>query len=74
MDNINRLFQKRFCYTQVSAGDVITTAYIVAAVLSVPLGIYSDYYGKRRTLTVIGISVFLIAQIIFIAYPQCDEN
>lgn len=72
MDNVNRMFQKRFCYTQVSAGNVITIAYIVAVVLSVPLGLAVDAFGQRRYLSILGLVVFFSAQFIMLVYPQCD--
>lgn len=75
LDNVNRLFQKRFCYTQVSAGKVVTIAYIMTTVTSIPLGLFIDKYGHRRILIIVGLFVFLTAQMIILVYPQCDgEN
>jgi MFS family permease len=71
MDNVNSLFQHRFCYTQLSAGSVITIAYLVAVGLSLPLGFVVDTWGQRRILAVIGMGVFLTGQLIILAYPQC---
>lgn len=72
MDNVNRLFQKRFCYSQTSAGDVIILPYIFAVVLSIPLGIVVDKYGHRRSLSILGLLFFLRAQVIILLYPQCQ--
>jgi MFS family permease len=72
MDNVNRLFQKRFCYSQISAGNAITIPYIFAVILSVPLGLAVDKYGQRRHLSILGLVVFLSAQLIMLLYPQCD--
>jgi MFS family permease len=71
LDNINRLFQYRFCYTEVSAGDAVSIAYFVAVVTSIPLGLAVDYFGRRRILSVVGLLVLLIAQLIILIYPQC---
>jgi MFS family permease len=74
MDNVNRMFQKRFCYSQVSAGNVITIAYLIAVVVSVPLGFLVDAFGNRRVLTVAGVFVFFAAQLLMLAYPQCESE
>lgn len=74
LDNVNRLFQKRFCYTQLTAGRVVTIAYLMAVVTSIPLGLFVDKFGHRRILCVMGLLVFLIAQIIILVYPQCDSD
>ena len=74
MDNVNRMFQKRFCYTQVSAGNIITVAYVVAALLSIPLGLVVDKYGERRYITMAGLLTFFIAHLIMLIYPQCSDS
>ena len=74
MDNVNRLFQKRFCYSQISAGNVVTLSYLVAVGLCVPLGLIVDHFGKRRHLAVAGLMVFFLAQFIMLVYPQCQQN
>jgi MFS family permease len=78
MDNVNRLFQKRFCFTQVSAGSVITITYLITGAVSVPLGMLVDYIGKlvhyvgkRRYFIIATILVFTIAHFIILLYPQC---
>ena len=72
MDNVNSMFQHRFCYTQLSAGNVITIAYLVAVGVSLPLGVFVDTWGHRRLMAVVGIVVFLTAQLMMLAYPQCQ--
>lgn len=74
MDNVNRMFQKRFCYTQLSAGNIITVAYVVAVILSIPLGLAVDAFGMRRYLSMLGLFVFFSAQFIMLVYPQCDGS
>lgn len=71
MDNVNRLFQKRFCFTQVSAGSVITITYIITGVVSIPLGLAVDTFGRRRYFIMATILVFTIAHFIILLYPQC---
>jgi MFS family permease len=56
----------------VSAGKVITVVYLTTTATSIPLGLFIDKYGNRRALTIIGLLVFLTAQIIFLTWPQCD--
>jgi MFS family permease len=72
LDNVNRLFQKRFCYTQITAGRVVTVAYLATTVTSIPLGLFVDYFGHRRILCIAGLLVFLVAQFIILVYPQCN--
>ena len=74
LDNVNKMFQVRFCFTQVTAGKAISIFYLVTVVTSVPIGLFVDANGKRRILTVAAQSIFLIAQFIFLVYPQCSED
>ena len=71
LDNINRLFQKRFCFSESSAGRAIALVYIITPISTVPLGLLVDKYGKRRVLSVVGMVVFLVAQLYILLYPQC---
>lgn len=48
LDNVNSLFQKRFCFTQTSAGEAIMIAYLASAMCSIPLGLFVDRFGHRR--------------------------
>lgn len=74
LDNINRMFQVRFCFTQVTAGKAISIFYLITVATSVPIGLLVDAYGKRRILTVFAQIIFAIAQLIFLIYPQCSDN
>lgn len=56
-----------------SAGAAVAIGYLTAVVVSIPLGILVDKYGKRRWLSVAGLAVFFIAQFIMLVYPQCGE-
>lgn len=69
LDNVNKMFQVRFCFTQVTAGKAISIFYLVTVATSVPIGLFVDANGKRRILTVAAQSIFLIAQLIFLVYP-----
>lgn len=71
LDNANKLIQTRFCYNQKSAGRAIMITYIVAALLSAPLGLIVDYVGHKRYFTIAGMSIFALAHLIFLLYPQC---
>lgn len=61
LDNANRLFQRRFCFTQTSAGEVITITYIATAIFSGPLGILVNKVGYRRYFIIGATVVFLTA-------------
>jgi len=74
MDNVNRFFQKRFCFTQVSAGSVITITYLVTGAVSVPLGMLVDYIGKRGYFIIGTILIFTIAHFTILLYPQCFDD
>ena len=72
LDNANRLFQKRFCFTQTTAGEVITVTYIATALFSGPLGILVNRVGFRRFFIMGATFIFFLAHTIIWAYPQCD--
>jgi MFS family permease len=74
LDNANKLLQKRFCFTQVSAGRAIMVTYIVAACCSAPLGFVVDRIGFKRYFTIAGMCIFTTAQLIILVYPQCLEG
>jgi len=71
MDNVNRFYQKRFCFTQLSAGKVVTITYLVSGIVSLPIGMAVDKFGKRRVFITMTMSVFTIAHILILLYPQC---
>ena len=68
------MFQKRFCYTETSAGNAVSIAYFSAVFFSIPLGLLTDKFGRRRLLTVIGLGVFFVAQLTMLIYPQCQAG
>lgn len=74
LDNANRLFQKRFCFTQTSAGEVITVTYIATAVFSGPLGLLVNRVGYRRYFIIFTTIVFFTAHTILWTYPQCTSS
>jgi MFS family permease len=71
MDNANRLMQKRFCFSQVGAGQAIMLTYLVCVFISPFIGIAVDKFGKRRYFIVGTALVYLIAHFIFLVYPSC---
>jgi nitrate/nitrite transporter NarK len=74
LDNINKLIQVRFCFSQVSAGKNVMVTYLVSALLGFPLGILVDKMGYKRYLIMAGMGVFMIAHLIVFVYRQCDED
>jgi MFS family permease len=72
MDNVNRFYQKRFCFTQISAGKVITITYLMSGIVSLPIGFAVDKFGKRRALITMTMMIFLLAHVLILLYPQCD--
>lgn len=71
LDNANRLFQIRFCYTSTQAGSTIMITYLVAASFSAPLGMLIDRVGCKRYFTIASMVIFSIAQLIILLWPQC---
>ncbi len=74
LDNVNRLFQKRFCFSQVSAGRSIMVSYLVPVIFSTPLGLLVDKVGFKRYFILAGMMVYSIGHLIILAYPQCDGD
>lgn len=72
LDNVSKLIQVRFCFSQLSAGKSIMITYLVTSFLGLPLGILVDKIGYKRYLIMIGMGVFLVAHMIIYLYPQCD--
>lgn len=72
LDNVNKLIQVRFCFSQISAGKNIMITYLVTAFLGFPLGILVDKIGYKRYLTMIGMTIFMFAHVIIYVFPQCD--
>lgn len=72
LDNANKLLQKRFCYTQPSAGRAIMIVYIVAACFSAPLGLIVDRVGHKRYFTIACMVIFTIGHLIILLFPQCS--
>lgn len=74
MDNANRYYQKRYCFTQTEAGLAVMYIYLSAIAFSLPLGLIVDKYGKRLYFFIGTLVVFLLAQIIYLAIPNCDQS
>jgi MFS family permease len=72
MDGANRLYQFRFCFTQVSSGKALVVTYVVAAAFSIPLGLLVDKIGYKRYFIMVAMGILTIAQIIILVYPQCS--
>lgn len=48
--------------------------YLVTSLVGFPLGIVVDKLGFKRYLTMIGMSIFMVAHAIIYAYPQCSAG
>lgn len=71
LDNVNKLLQARFCFSQISAGKNIMITYIVTSLVGLPLGIMVDRIGFKRYFTILGLAFFLISHLIIYTYKQC---
>jgi MFS family permease len=74
MDGANRLYQVRFCFSQVTSGKAIVITYLVAAAGSAPLGLLIDKVGHKRYFMVACFCIFTIAQSFILFFPQCSES
>lgn len=72
LDNVNKLIQVRFCFSQISAGKNIMITYLVTSLVGFPLGIFVDKIGYKRYFMVVGMIIFMIAHLIIYVFPQCD--
>lgn len=73
MDNVNRLYIKRFCFTQVGAGQAIMLTYLICVAASPCIGILVDRIGKRRYFIITTMLVFFIAHFFILVYPSCQS-
>lgn len=73
LDNANLLFQKRFCFTRTTAGEVVTITYLATALFSGPLGILVNKIGFRRYFIIAATLIFFAAHTIIWLYPQCES-
>jgi|JI6StandDraft_1071083.scaffolds.fasta_scaffold00915_5 MFS family permease len=74
MDNANRFYQKRFCYTQVDAGNAVMWIYLSAIITSIPLGLMIDKLGGRVYFFIGTMVAFLIAHLIYLFLPNCISD
>jgi len=74
LDGASRLYEVRFCFTQVTSGRALVITYLVAALFSAPLGLLIDRVGYKRYFIMIGMAIFTTAQLIILFYPQCSDN
>lgn len=72
LDNANRFYQKRFCYTQVDAGNAVMYIYLSAILTSFPLGMMVDKFGGRVYFFVVTMAAFLVAHLIYLFLPNCQ--
>lgn len=71
MDGANRLYQIRFCFTQITSGKAIMITYVVAFLCSAPLGYAIDKIGFKRYFIITAFVIYIIAQSFILIYPQC---
>lgn len=74
LDNANKLFQVRFCFSQVTAGKNITITYVVVAAFGLPIGLLVDKFGFKRYFIIAGMVIFAIGQAIILLTPQCATS
>lgn len=58
------LLQARFNFTVDEAGMIFSTPYIIAAIMSVPVGWFVSRFGYRMTVTLVGSIIMLGAHIV----------
>lgn len=74
LDNANRFFQFRFCFSQVDAGNAVMWIYLSAIITSAPLGLAVDKFGQRVYFFVGTMMVFFIAHLIYFSLPNCKDG
>jgi len=58
------LLQAKFGFSIDEAGMIFSLPYIIAALVSVPVGIFVSTFGYRMTVTLVGSVIMLIAHVI----------
>lgn len=74
MDNVNRLFIERFCFTQIGSGQAVMLTYLTCVVVSPFIGMLVDKIGKRRYFIVFTLLVYFTAHFFLLVYPSCLEG
>lgn len=74
LDNVNRLLQERFCFSQVTAGQNITINYAAVGIFGLPIGLLADKIGYKRYFIIVGMCIFTTGQAIILLYPQCIQS
>lgn len=71
LNNANKLYQHRFGFSNVRAGDILVVPYMSAALFTPFLGIYMSFKGSRAKYILMGTFVFLITHLSFAMLPNC---
>jgi len=58
------LLQAKFGFSIDEAGMIFSLPYIIAALVSVPVGVFVSTFGYRMTVTLVGSVIMLIAHVI----------
>ena len=58
------LLQAKFGFSIDEAGMIFSLPYIIAALVSVPVGVFVSTFGYRMTVTLVGSVIMLIAHVV----------
>ncbi|CAK74433.1 unnamed protein product (macronuclear) [Paramecium tetraurelia] len=74
LDDANDFLQEKFQFTNVQAGKVLTTPYLMAAITSPFFGPYIDKVGKRRKFILITCVLFTLTHFAFGIMPNGEHG
>lgn len=74
LDNVNKLLQVRFCFSQITAGKNIMVAYLATSLMGFPIGVMADRLGYKRYFSIVGMFTLLGAHFLIFVYPQCAQD
>lgn len=63
----------KFRYTQIEAGFIIGAPYLITAILTPILAKFTEKYGRRMTITLLGQSLLVVAHLFAVVQGPCNK-
>lgn len=74
LNNANKLYQYRFGFDNVSAGNILVIPYLSACIFTPFVGIYMTYTKNRSKYILLSAIWFLATHVCFATISECDDS